>query len=509
MSQQRMLPHTVRIKRKRQDEPVETLHVHYTPQQQLKQDDPKKRRFTLDQPASSHPAEFRRVLQQDPAVGGASASIVAEGATSSLAAAGPTTATTATTTSPGPTTTTASPAPSSISDRKILAPATATRRFHLSTKSAPSPSSSPGGPLQKRKNVATLVESKPKKTRTATAAGAASSSNSPDVEMSDDEPGAKPHQQPPTTLKRPGRTARSASPAVGTNGATPTSTPATATTANNTKDKSAKGGAAPVDPGLLSEMQKFAQEVEHAEGQRERAAPAATTPSKPTPIYPPTMASPTPQKLKFQPKATPRYRDRHPERFSSSAKNNGADGMDIDTKHESDSDSDDGDYVYDTYIRYDGPSSDTITDSNPPSTTTTVPPSPLPTTDIGILIIDIDQQPLWETYLEADPADAAASDKEFDTDDEDENAEDFYANEYPEDEVASDDERDEGAYAYRVAASDEEEWDRDAPEWSDDDEEEGEVDLRRPWGRGVGVGRRPAWLKGGGGGGGGNGSDSE
>ncbi|KAK0644994.1 hypothetical protein DIS24_g8305 [Lasiodiplodia hormozganensis] len=486
---QHVLPHTVRIKRKRQDEPVETLHVHHTPQ-----DDPKKRRFTLDQPASSYPAVFRRVLQQDPAVAGASSTL--DGSTSSLAAAGPTTAPNATTSS-GPVSAAAtaandsSAAPSrtdslssipSSSDRKILAPAPATRRFHLSTKSAPSRSSSPGGSLQKRKNVATLVESKPKKTRTAggpeiaeyvaqkAAAGRDGSGHDVEMQVDHEQPAVSAQQQQPTTLKRPGRTARSASPAIGrgTNGATTTTATATAAAAAGNGD-AGKSGKAAVDLGLLSEMQKFAQEVEHAEERKEKLAPS--TPAKPTPIYPPTLASPpSHQKLKFQPKATPRFRDRHPERF---ANNNGAAtaAMDIDNHHAESESDDDGDYVYDTYVRYDGPP-DTVIDNA--TAASALPP------DIGVLVINVDEQPLWEAYLEQNPA-AEDSDKEFDTDDEDENAEDFYANEYPEDEVASDDERDEGAYRYRVAASDEEEWGM----YSD------EEDLGRPWGR------RPAWLKGG------------
>lgn len=468
---------------------METLHVHHTPQ-----DDPKKRRFTLDQPASSYPAVFRRVLQQDPAVAGASA---LDGSTSSLAAAGPTTAPNATITSSGPVSAIAAAAndssaapsrtdtPSSIpssSDRKILAPAPATRRFHLSTKSAPSRSSSPGGSLQKRKNVATLVESKPKKTRTAGGpevaeyvAQKAAAGRDVEMQLDHEQPAVSAQQQQqPTTLKRPGRTARSASPAVGrgTNGATTTTAPATGATAGN--GDAGKSDKAAVDLGLLSEMQKFAQEVEHAEERKENPAPS--TPAKPTPIYPPTLASPpSHQKLKFQPKATPRFRDRHPERFANNNGGAATEGMDIDNHHhraESDSDDDDdGDYVYDTYVRYDGPP-DTVIDNA--TAATALPP------DIGVLVINVDEQPLWEAYLEQNPA-ADDSDKEFDTDDEDENAEDFYANEYPEDEVASDDERDEGAYRYRVAASDEEEWGM----YSD------EEDLARPWGR------RPAWLKGG------------
>jgi hypothetical protein len=50
-------------------------------------------------------------------------------------------------------------------------------------------------------------------------------------------------------------------------------------------------------------------------------------------------------------------------------------------------------------------------------------------------------------------------------------AEDFYANDYPEDEVDSDDEYDRRAYRYRSHASDEEEFDEDKYNWSDDEDE--------------------------------------
>jgi len=50
-------------------------------------------------------------------------------------------------------------------------------------------------------------------------------------------------------------------------------------------------------------------------------------------------------------------------------------------------------------------------------------------------------------------------------------AEDFYGNDYPEDEVNSDDEYGRGAYNYRHNASDDEEFDDEEPQWSDDEKE--------------------------------------
>lgn len=55
-------------------------------------------------------------------------------------------------------------------------------------------------------------------------------------------------------------------------------------------------------------------------------------------------------------------------------------------------------------------------------------------------------------------------------------AENFYGNDYPEDEVNSDDEFGRGAYNYRHGASDEEEFDEQEPSWSDE-----ESDAKRPW----------------------------
>lgn len=49
-------------------------------------------------------------------------------------------------------------------------------------------------------------------------------------------------------------------------------------------------------------------------------------------------------------------------------------------------------------------------------------------------------------------------------------AEDYYGNDYPEDEVNSDDEYGKGAYNYRHGNSDEEEYGEDTPAWSDDED---------------------------------------
>lgn len=59
-------------------------------------------------------------------------------------------------------------------------------------------------------------------------------------------------------------------------------------------------------------------------------------------------------------------------------------------------------------------------------------------------------------------------------------AEDFYGNDYPEEEVNSEDEFDRGAYKYRKNASDEEEYDLDVNGSSD------EAEAQDSWKRNVG-----------------------
>ena len=49
-------------------------------------------------------------------------------------------------------------------------------------------------------------------------------------------------------------------------------------------------------------------------------------------------------------------------------------------------------------------------------------------------------------------------------------AEDYYGNDYPEDEVESDDEYDRGAYQYRRGGSDDEDYNADAEAWSDSED---------------------------------------
>lgn len=102
---------------------------------------------------------------------------------------------------------------------------------------------------------------------------------------------------------------------------------------------------------------------------------------------------------------------------------------------------------------------------------------------VGVIEIEDSDLNIWQEYLED-----VDDDKDWDSEDEDENgeyvsysglvqrwprmrllipiAEDYYGNDYPEDELDSDDEFDREVYKYRNGASDDEEFDRDYAECS-------------------------------------------
>ncbi|ORX89336.1 hypothetical protein BCR34DRAFT_609252 [Clohesyomyces aquaticus] len=139
-------------------------------------------------------------------------------------------------------------------------------------------------------------------------------------------------------------------------------------------------------------------------------------------------------KSRFKPKAPAlRYKDRHPEV---------AEAMEID----------DDDYVYDTYYR------EEVMDGTSESVAE-------PTGSVGVIVIGEEDEDLWEGFGEEEED----SDRVY-TDDEDENAEDYYANDYPEDELESEDEFDKNPYRYHHG-SDEEEYDADNDPWSDEEED--------------------------------------
>lgn len=101
------------------------------------------------------------------------------------------------------------------------------------------------------------------------------------------------------------------------------------------------------------------------------------------------------------------------------------------------------DYVFETYIRM---QQDAMTgvELNP-------------TVNFGILVIDEEDEDLWDQYLREEDED----DDDWDSEDEDSNAEDNPRNEYPDEEVSSDDEFGKNLYKYRRGCSDDEQFDED------------------------------------------------
>jgi hypothetical protein len=95
---------------------------------------------------------------------------------------------------------------------------------------------------------------------------------------------------------------------------------------------------------------------------------------------------------------------------------------------------------------------------------------------VGYLVIREDDRSLWETYLEED-----GSEGDWDSEEDDENAENYYGAEYPEDEELTDDEDPWGGsvIAPRGAPADEE-WDNYTGAYSDEEEviKNGEVPRR-------------------------------
>ncbi|RYP83204.1 hypothetical protein DL769_001400 [Monosporascus sp. CRB-8-3] len=139
--------------------------------------------------------------------------------------------------------------------------------------------------------------------------------------------------------------------------------------------------------------------------------------------------------LKYKPKApAKRYSERHPEPAPESAAESADKEMaDVDVGL---SETDDEEYVIETYVRV--PASK-MGDNVPPE-------------NVGLLVFD-EEPDIAYFYGEG-------SEDEWAEDEEDENAENYYTADYPDDEVASDDEYDMNAYAYRTTnASDLEEYD--------------------------------------------------
>lgn len=98
-------------------------------------------------------------------------------------------------------------------------------------------------------------------------------------------------------------------------------------------------------------------------------------------------------------------------------------------------------YIYETYVRLEQDAMEGVvmnSDSN----------------SFGYLVIDDEEEDLWEQYLRDDD-----DDDDWDDEDEDSNAEDNPRNEYPDEDLSSDDERGMNVYKYRQYRSDDEQFD--------------------------------------------------
>ncbi|KAG6236488.1 hypothetical protein E4U25_003659 [Claviceps purpurea] len=158
------------------------------------------------------------------------------------------------------------------------------------------------------------------------------------------------------------------------------------------------------------------------------------------------------QPLRFKPKSPARrFHERHPELAAQTlakpkgdAAENEVDGNEDDEDDEDDDDDDDDDenndgkWLYDEYVRI--PAHSVAVD--------------VPSTEVGILVLGEEEESVLFFGSALD------EDDELGEDDEDENAENYYAADYPEDEVDSDDEFGRQAYMYRHGNnSDDEEFD--------------------------------------------------
>ncbi|KAI9855607.1 MAG: hypothetical protein M1824_005933 [Vezdaea acicularis] len=158
--------------------------------------------------------------------------------------------------------------------------------------------------------------------------------------------------------------------------------------------------------------------------------------------------------LKVKPKPPARrYHERHPSASPPRVVAEGIDqDMDMGGGDAADADADGMEYVYDTYIRHQVDATADQIES------------------VGVLVIPEEDEEGWNEFGSRSESDSEGGG----SDDADSNAEDFYANDYPDEEVRSDDEYGRGAYRYRKNASDDEDWAEDVG--SDDDERS-----RYPW----------------------------
>ncbi|ETS80624.1 hypothetical protein PFICI_08153 [Pestalotiopsis fici W106-1] len=178
--------------------------------------------------------------------------------------------------------------------------------------------------------------------------------------------------------------------------------------------------------GINLQRQEEEERKQRERDAAQRARIAAVTSSSTT------FSSPSPSR--FKPKApAKRYAERHPENVPKSVDD------DATSPDGAASGTDDEDYIIETYVRV--PAS-------------TIRKQHVASKDVGLLVFD--EEPDMEYFYGGN----SDSEDEYAEDEDDENAENHYTADYPDDEVASDDEFGQNAYAYRNGnASDLEEYD--------------------------------------------------
>jgi len=130
------------------------------------------------------------------------------------------------------------------------------------------------------------------------------------------------------------------------------------------------------------------------------------------------------------------------------------------------------DYIFDTFIRQTNPSPLPLSATNikGSSTMDTYSPTTTPLTSIGYLIIsDAASADFW--FSDSDDDADKKADGDWDSEQDDENAENYYAADYPDEEEAEDEDAYRGKAGWRSQEFADEE--REGEAWSGDEEEEG------------------------------------
>ncbi|KAL8643037.1 MAG: hypothetical protein Q9228_000333 [Teloschistes exilis] len=134
------------------------------------------------------------------------------------------------------------------------------------------------------------------------------------------------------------------------------------------------------------------------------------------------------------------------------------------TKTATDVSSDEADtenFVFDMYVRQNEHAPSSVSNGLPEVALEGADPD-----KIGLLVVEEGDYEIWELYGEQDQS----SDDDWNSEEEDENAEDFYGNDYPEDELDTDDEHNRNIYRHWRGNFDEEHLDNNM-HWSEDEME--------------------------------------